>query len=338
MKLIARILFLLMIIGIQFNLRHSQLVFASSCNTTEDNLFADSCINAKNVCTGNAGATKTTCYANCDSEYGVGTPDDIACKSSCDSAYNSTVSGCNSDYNNCLSLRLQSCQTQCTSFCGGTTGATCCQYDDTAKGCSFTCGCHLPPPQCPSPVCNGSQWTCFSPILLDIRGDGFRLTSVANGVWFDLAADGLIHKWSWTAPDTDDGFLALDRNDNGIIDDGRELFGSATPQPPSDSPNGFLALAVFDKPENGGNDDGFIDSSDAIYSHLRVWVDTSHDGLTRPHELHTLSELGIARIDLQYEVKPRTDEFGNEFYLRARVWDRYGRRGGRWAWDVYLRQ
>lgn len=131
--------------------------------------------------------------------------------------------------------------------------------------------------------------------------------------------------------------MVLDRNNNGIIDDGTELFGSVSPQPPTKTPNGFLALAVYDKPENGGNDDGFIDAQDAIYSKLRIWIDANHDGYSQPNELHTLSELGIGRIDLQYQVKPRTDQYGNAFYLRSRVWDVHGQQGGRWAWDVYLK-
>jgi hypothetical protein len=170
-----------------------------------------------------------------------------------------------------------------------------------------------------------------------VNGDGFELSSVEDGVWFDLVGDGRIQKWSWTAAGSDDGFLALDRNGNGTIDDGTELFGSVTPQPKAPSPNGFLALAVYDKPENGGNDDGFIDAQDAIYPKLLIWVDKNHDGISQPDELHTLSELGIGRIDLQYQVKPKTDQYGNEFYLRGRVWDLKGFRGGRWAWDVYFR-
>jgi len=61
----------------------------------------------------------------------------------------------------------------------------------------------------------------------------------------------------------------------------------------------------YDKPENGGNNDGFIDPHGAIYSKLSIWIDANHDGISQPNELHSLSELGIGRIELQYQVCPR---------------------------------
>lgn len=124
-----------------------------------------------------------------------------------------------------------------------------------------------------------------------------------------------------------------------MIDDGTELFGSATPQPPApkdELPNGFLALAVYDQPKNGGNDDGFSDAHDTIFSSLRLWKDANQNGFSEPSELKTLPELGIARIDLNYNDKSITDDHGNAFRLRARVWNLDGRHNGRWAWDVFL--
>jgi len=302
--------------------------------------WSDTCAHPRDLCVAGAQSTRLTCYSNCDSQYGSGTQADITCRNSCDATYSSYVAAnCTTPYNNCMSLRSGTCSgTLCPSYCSGTTGVVSCSYSDPAMDCQFSCGCPLSSkPPCSGAVCTGTLWSCNSPILLDPSGEGFSLTNVENGVWFDLAAQGGLQKWSWTASNSTNGFLVLDRNGNGIIDDGTELFGSVTPQPPSEFPNGFLALAVFDKPENGGNDDGFIDANDEIYSKLRVWVDKNHDGVSQPDELYSLSALSIARIDLQSEVKPRTDEYGNLFYLRARVWDGKGHRGGRWAWDVYLR-
>jgi len=183
--------------------------------------------------------------------------------------------------------------------------------------------------------------TCIpaSPIIIDTIGEGFHLTSAENGVVFDILGDGHPARIAWTAGDSRNAFLALDRNHDGRIDSGKELFGNVTAQPKSDDPNGFLALAVFDKPENGGNGDGIIDDRDAVFAHLLLWIDENHDGISQPNELHSLPELGVYSLALKYREVRRTDQFGNKFRYRAAVnpdpQDGESK-DGRWTYDVFF--
>jgi hypothetical protein len=175
------------------------------------------------------------------------------------------------------------------------------------------------------------------PILIDLENNGIRLTGLDDPVWFDIDADGAPDLMSWT--DGGEGLLALDRNGNGWIDSGAELFGNYTPL--SDGTralNGYLALAELDTWSSGGNGDGFVDSMDAVFASLWMWSDHNHDGVSQPEELQTLEEAGILRVGVDYKRSNRTDRHGNEFRFLGRAW-KAGRDGVErpvLTWDVFF--
>ena len=192
----------------------------------------------------------------------------------------------------------------------------------------------------------GGEWTestcsCYSPIVIDVAGNGFDLTNAEDGVLFDVNRTGTREQVSWTSANSDDSWLVLDRNGNGVIDDGKELFGSASPQPflaPGESKHGFRALAMFDQLENGGNGDGQIDSQDAVFSSLKLWRDINHNGISEGGELQALSNSDVRVIELDYKESRRKDDQGNWFRYRAKVRDAQSADVGRWAWDVFLQK
>lgn len=163
------------------------------------------------------------------------------------------------------------------------------------------------------------------------------MTSAAHGVVFDILNDGVPLKLAWTEASSTNVFLAIDLNGNGSIDNGTELFGDLSPQPQSSTPNGFAALAEYDKRAAGGNEDGAIDSEDSVFGRLILWRDVNHNGTSEANEMHGLSAYGIEEIELKFHESRWTDQFGNQFRYRGKVYYSRGLRSGRWAWDVFLK-
>ena len=138
--------------------------------------------------------------------------------------------------------------------------------------------------------------TASTPIVLDLNGDGVRTLSISDGVQFDLLAVGQTQRTAWVS--AADGLLALDRNHDGRINDGSELFGSSTPLASGgNASDGYQALRELDS-----SSDGVISAADGAFSDLRVWVDAGSDGVSAPGELRTLESLGIVQLDLRAQA------------------------------------
>jgi hypothetical protein len=133
-------------------------------------------------------------------------------------------------------------------------------------------------------------------LILDLDGDGIETVGAAatNPILFDHDNDGVRTGTGWIK--SDDGFLVLDRNNNGTIDNGGELFGdSTTLSNGSLAADGFAALADQDS-----NHDGLVNSADANFAALRVWRDLNQDGISQSGELFTLADLNIASITVAH--------------------------------------
>jgi Ca2+-binding RTX toxin-like protein len=142
-----------------------------------------------------------------------------------------------------------------------------------------------------------------SPLVIDLDGNGVSTTNLASSTaYFDLDANGFAQRTGWIS--SSDGFLAVDTNGNGIIDNVTELFGTQETLPNATT-NGFDALRTFDS-----NADGTVDASDSNFSVLKVWIDADSDGFTDSGELHSLSSLGIQSI-LLTETTVNTTVNGN---------------------------
>jgi hypothetical protein len=185
-------------------------------------------------------------------------------------------------------------------------------------------------------VCEGCASCGGSPIFVDLGGNGVKFTDAARGVHFDLNSRDDAEQISWFAPGEKAAWLALDRNGNGEIENGRELFGDFTAQPESPTRNGFSALAEFDRVASGGNGDGQIDARDAVYASLLLWDDNNHDGVSQPNELTRIADSPVKTISLDYRSARKRDQYGNELRYRAKVTAQGGAKLGPYAYDVFL--
>lgn len=185
-------------------------------------------------------------------------------------------------------------------------------------------------------LCNCDQpvipCCCNSPVVIDVGGDGIHLTSWADGVVFALRP-GQPSMRAWTRAHSDDAWLVLDTNGDGVINDGSEMFGNMSPQPTprlGQVKNGFLALSQHD------DGDGIVDNDDEVFMSLRLWQDGNHDGVSQSDELRTLPELGVTGISVDYSEYRHADEHHNLFRFRADVYSTPWSTVGPTAWDVWL--
>ena len=153
---------------------------------------------------------------------------------------------------------------------------------------------------------NASVAAKVDPLIFDLDGDGIRTTSLDDSTaYFDLDGDGFAEKVAWVGDG--DGLLTLDRNGDGMVTNGQELFGDRTRLINGEyATSGFEALREFDD-----NNDGKIDAKDNVYSKLKMWQDINHDGLSQSEELKSLADLGIVSIDLESTVTGAIDVMNN---------------------------
>lgn len=173
-----------------------------------------------------------------------------------------------------------------------------------------------------------------SPVILNLGDPAYTLTSAANGVRFDIRADGVPVQIAWTAAGASNAFLALDRNGNGTIDDGSELFGNATRLASgAKAANGFDALAELD-----ANQDSVIDASDPAWQQLLLWTDVDHDGVSASSELQPIARSSVTALETTCRRVGKKDRWGNTFRYMAHARLLYA--GGeirRSYYDVFLR-
>jgi hypothetical protein len=184
--------------------------------------------------------------------------------------------------------------------CGGQTCNPCTlghvQGGDCGVNQQDACGC------CPNPC----------PLLIDRSGDGLSLSDVDDGALLDISGQGAVFWLGWpTSPD--DAWLAYDRNGDGTINNGSELFGNTRRLASGrNAENGYEVLAELDEDDNG-----VVDGRDPLFAKLLLWGDANRNGVSEPRELTPLSSTGIRSLGVLYDESDKVDKFGNRFRFIA---------------------
>ncbi len=158
-----------------------------------------------------------------------------------------------------------------------------------------------------------------TPIVIDMRKDGIEFGYSGVYVWFDYWDEGQPMKTQWVKPGEDDVLLALDLNNNGRIDSGKELFGNTTwlLGEHTWADHGYHALAQYDEPEHGGNGDGIISRKDKIWEGLLLWRDSNADATSSQSELSMIADSRIVGLKLDYKESDYIDPAGNHWAYQS---------------------
>jgi hypothetical protein len=165
-----------------------------------------------------------------------------------------------------------------------------------------------------------------SPILIDTQGQGFHFTDPAKlDGYVTFRFGGQLKRVSWPDWRYENGWLVLP-DANGVVDDADDLFGNYTAHSNADytpfknttDPNGWLALAFYTQPSQGGSGSGVIDRGSRVWNKLRIWkpkhchLKPDEACVALDSELFRLDELGIHAISTVYTVVDQVDKIGNQ--------------------------